>query len=465
MRLPELYKTTAFRLALRYLLVYALLLGTALALFALVTNLLVSAKIRDDLKQSLSTIEREFDREGIAGAQLAVKRLLEAEEGGDRFVLLIDAEERIVGGNLLRWPAESGIALDGKLENVWIEANHLPVSVDDDEVYWPVIATALSDGSRLLLSHSVEQVETLNELVELLVEVLGAAILLSVVMSIAIGRAILRRIDVVSDTTAEIMAGDLSRRIEVSSRNDEFDTLACRLNAMLDKIQALVGSMRDVTDNVAHDLRSPLTRLRNHLEITLLEPREVDEYREVIGKAVEDAEALINTFNSLLKIAQVESGNHREEWSHFDLGALVKDLVNIYRPLAEESRRCLYTRGIARYPVFGNRDLLAQALSNLLDNALKYTAADGEVLLALEGFENWIELRVVDNGPGIPASEHERVFERFTRLEGSRNLPGNGLGLSLVKATCQLHKASIELRDADPGLAVIIRFPRPVSKK
>jgi signal transduction histidine kinase len=458
--LPDLFKTTAFRLAARYLLVYALALGAALALFAVVTNHFVSAQIRDDLQASLAVVQRGFDGQGIAGAQAAVTRLLEAEGGEDRFALLLDAAGKIVAGNLLGWPGESGVALNGMLESVWIEADLLPVPVDDDEVYWPVIATGFADGSRLLLSHSVEQVETLNELVELLVEVLGAAVLLSVIMGVTIGRAILRRIENISDTTAEIMAGDLSRRISVSGRNDEFDTLAGRLNAMLDRIQALIGSMRDVTDNVAHDLRSPLTRLRNHLEITLLERREEREYREAIGRAAEDTEALINTFNALLKIAQVESGNHREAWSAFDLGALTDDLAGIYRPLAEERGRQLRVRGIARYPVFGNRDLFAQALSNLLDNAVKYTAEGGEVLLALEGHDEWVEIRVADNGPGIPASERERVFERFTRLESARNLPGNGLGLSLVRATCRLHGAGIELQDAEPGLIVIIRFPR-----
>lgn len=299
----------------------------------------------------------------------------------------------------------------------------------------------------------MEQIEELNELVELLVEVLSAAILLSIVMGISIGRIILRRIETVSDTAAEIMAGDLSTRIAISDHNDEFDTLADRLNAMLDKIQALISGMRNVTDNVAHDLRSPLNRLRNHLEIMLLEKRDAQEYRDAIERAVEDTESLINTFNSLLRIAQVESGNHREQWKKFDLGALVEDIANIYRPLAEEKGQQLNVIGLDTYRLSGNRDLIAQVFSNLLDNAVKYTPQAGCIDLKMRPVEGVIEVTVSDTGPGTAVADRKRVFERFTLLEASLSLPGNGLGLSLVKATCRLHGADIRLESADPGLA------------
>lgn len=459
MKLPNIFKTTAVRLAIRYLVIYAVVLGIALGTFALVTGHYVNKGIEAGLEADLASITAEYGKTGVDGARAEIQRLISGKESGEHFFLLASEEGEKIAGNLIGWPEESEIALDGTIESAWLEDNILPTEVDDDEVYWPVIATELSDGTRLLVTRSVEQVEELNELVELLVEVLGAAVLLSIVMGVSIGRAILRRIETINDTAAEIMAGDLSTRIAISSRNDEFDTLAGRLNAMLDRIQALITGIRNVTDNVAHDLRSPLTRLRNHLEITLLEKRGEQEYRDAIERAMVDTESLINTFNSLLRIAQVESGNHREQWKVFDLGELVEDIANIYRPLAEEKRQQLSVTGVDAFRVFGNRDLIAQVFGNLLDNAVKYTPEAGRIDLRMRPLKASVEVRVADTGPGISEADRERVFERFTRLDASRNLPGNGLGLSLVRASCRLHGADISLQDADPGLNVVIRFP------
>lgn len=459
MKLPNVLNTTAIRLALHYLIIYALVLGFALGAFAWITDQYVNKSIQAGLRAHLNSIINEYDRTGSDGASAEIQRLISAKESADYFFLLISKEGEKISGNLIRWPEESDISLDGAIESVWLEENVLPIEVDDDEVYWPVIATKFADGMRLLVTHSVEQVEELNELIELLVEVLGAAILLSILMSITIGRAIGRRIETVSNTAAEIMAGDLSRRIALSSRNDEFDKLATRLNAMLDRIQALIAGIREVTDNVAHDLRSPLTRLRNHLEITLLEKRSEQEYRDAIERAVEDTESLIYTFNSLLRIAQVESGNHREQWQSFSLGNLVEGITNFYRPLAEEKDQQLSVTGLASYQMFGNPDLIAQAFGNLLDNAVKYTPRFGSIAFKMRPLQGAVEVTVSDTGPGIATADRQRVFERFTRLDTSRHHPGNGLGLSLVRAACRLHGASIELEDARPGLAVVIRFP------
>lgn len=459
MKLPDIFNTTALRLVIRYLLVYAVVLGIALGAFAWITGRYVNANIEAGLKADLSSVIAEYRKTGVAGASAEIQRLTSSEQSQGRFFLLLSNAGEKIAGNLHAWPEESEISLQGVIESAWLEDNVLPIKVEDDEVYWPVVATLFPSGERLLVTQSVEQVEELNELVELLVEVLGIAILLSIAMGVSIGRTILRRIETVSDTAAEIMAGDLSTRIAISARNDEFDTLAGRLNTMLDRIQALIAGIRDVTDNVAHDLRSPLTRLRNHLEITLLEKRSEQEYRDAIERAVEDTESLINTFNSLLRIAQVESGNHREQWQVFDLGALVVDLANIYRPLAEEKGQQLNDSGLEVYRVFGNADLIAQTFSNLLDNAVKYTPEGGRIDLKMRRVQGSVEVKISDTGPGISEADRKRVFERFTRLEASRNLPGNGLGLSLVQATCRLHGAEIDLSDAAPGLAVVIRLP------
>lgn len=459
MTLPDHFKTTAVRLAIRYLIIYAVVTAIAVGTFAGITGYYVNADIEAGLKADHASITAEYGKAGVDGARGEIERLIAANGSEARFFLLASAAGERIAGNLIGWPKESEIPFDDAIESVWLEDNILPIKVDDDEVYWPVIATEFSDGTRLLITRSVAQLQKLNELVDVLVEVLGAAMLLSVAMSISIGRTILRRIEAVSVTATEIMAGDLSRRIAVSTRNDEFDTLAGRLNAMLERIEALITGIRNVTDDVAHDLRSPLTRLRNNLEITLLEKRGEQEYRHAIAKAVEETESLINTFNSLLRIAQVESGNHRDQWERFDLGALVSDLANIYRPLAEERGQQLIESGVGSCSLLGNRDLIAQVFSNLLDNAVKYTPRAGVIELQMKRAAGCVEVTVSDTGPGIPAADRKRVFDRFTRLDASRSLPGNGLGLSLVRASCRLHGADIVLEDADPGLAVKIRFP------
>jgi len=277
-------------------------------------------------------------------------------------------------------------------------------------------------------------------------------------MGATLGRAILGRMDTISRTAGEIMAGDLSRRVPASGRNDEFDALANRLNSMLDRIQQLIKGIREVTDNVAHDLRSPLSRLRNRLEVTLLESRSEDEYRQAIGKTIEDTESLIKTFNTMLDIAQLDSGNNRKQWGRVDLNTLASDLEELYRPVAELKGQEFRLVTGEPAQIAGSRDLLAQAIGNLLDNAIKYTPEGGSILLQVQRLEDTIEVMVRDTGTGIPESEREHVLERFVRLENSRHTPGNGLGLSLVNAVAGLHAAELKLGDNRPGLIVTLRL-------
>jgi signal transduction histidine kinase len=269
---------------------------------------------------------------------------------------------------------------------------------------------------------------------------------------------ILRRIDTINRTGRAIMAGHLEQRVPVIGSGDEFDQLATHLNTLLDQIQRLMDDMRQVTDNVAHDLRSPLNRLRSRLELTLLTPRANEAYRKAIEQTLCEADAMLATFNALLSIARVEAGARREAWDVIDIGALARDVAELYQPLAEE-RGLRFTQYIEQgLALRGDRQLLAQAIGNLIDNALKYTPAGGQVeLRTLEG-HGGVELSVADNGPGIPADARERVLERFVRLDASRATPGNGLGLSMVRAVARLHHAELELSDNWPGLRVTLRF-------
>jgi signal transduction histidine kinase len=251
----------------------------------------------------------------------------------------------------------------------------------------------------------------------------------------------------------------LDQRIPVSGTADEFDELAENLNAMLEHINRLIKGMRQVTDNVAHDLRRPLTRLRNRLDVTLLEPRDSDEYRQSLEEIRGDIEEVLKTFNALLEIAQVESGHFRGEMAVLDLSVLVVELAEIYEDLFQQKDQVLQVAVEPGICVHGNRQLLAQVVSNLLENAHKYAGAGAKIEMRIGRVGDKVELVVSDNGPGIPKDKFSEVLQRYVRLDNARSTPGNGLGLSLVKAIAKLHNATLLLVDNDPGLCVSMSFP------
>ncbi len=259
-------------------------------------------------------------------------------------------------------------------------------------------------------------------------------------------------------TSARIIHGDLSQRVPVSGSGDEFDQLAANLNAMLDQIERLMLGMRQVTDNIAHDLRTPLSRLRARLEVTLLERPDLHRYGEALRDTITEADRLLGTFNALLSIAEAEAGARREGWSVVDLAEIARNVAELYEPLAEENGMELAVETDATLPVRGDRHLLSQALANLLDNALKY-APEGRIVLRAHEHGETVRVEIADNGPGIPADRREAVFDRFVRLEGSRSSPGNGLGLSLVRAVAKLHAGACWLEDNAPGLKAVMTFP------
>jgi signal transduction histidine kinase len=268
----------------------------------------------------------------------------------------------------------------------------------------------------------------------------------------------LGRVDAINRTTRRIMAGDLSQRIALKGSRDEFDQLAANLNAMLDQIERLLGGMRQVTDNIAHDLRTPLNRLRSRIEVALLQQPGRAETRALLEATLADAQAMIATFNALLDIARAEAGSERGGFEAVDLAALSRDLADLYRPAAEDKQLTFQYRCAPGLQMRANRHLLAQALANLLDNAIKYTPPGGRVRLQVERGANGPLIAVADSGPGIPEADRERVLQRFVRLDGTRSTPGNGLGLSLVDAVAKLHGAELTLTDNRPGLKVSLAF-------
>ena len=458
MKPTELFRTTAVRFALRYTVVYLLILGVALLAFHWTASNLIGDEVKRTIAERLVSMQQVFN----AGGSISLVAALDNESvnGPDRpLSLYIDSTGSRLGGNMLAWPDEGEISLDGRVHSAWIDEALIPGDQYNDDAWLPVTATEFPDGTRLLLSQAVDQATVVQVLTEFLIEVLGASFFLALILSLILGRQILRRMETISRTAGNIMEGDLSQRIPFSDRNDEFDTLAKQLNSMLDRIQFLIRGMRDVTDNIAHELRSPLTRLLGRLEVTLLEDRNGEEYRQALRQSIADAEGLIRTFNALLSIAQAEAGNHRDRRQPVDLTVLVQDLAELYEPAAEERQQQLQLSLNACASVSGSRDLLAQAIGNLLENAIKYTHPGGVIQLSVAPDKGACMVKVEDNGPGIPASQREQVLERFVRLEDSVHSTGNGLGLSLVRAVAILHAAELRLDDAYPGLMVTLRFP------
>jgi signal transduction histidine kinase len=270
-----------------------------------------------------------------------------------------------------------------------------------------------------------------------------------------------------TDTSRTIMAGNLSGRLPVAGTEDELDRLAVNLNAMLERIEALMKSFKEVSDNIAHDLKTPLTRLRNSSEEALRTAKSEADYRAALQETIDESEELIRTFNALLLIARAESGQSSSYMTEFDASETAQGVAELYEPLAEEKGLVLKVESAGPVPVRGNRELVTQALANLVDNAIKYagdgrsqTDAAAEIVISVQSQNGRAVLAVSDRGPGIPEADRSRVVERFVRLEKSRSQPGSGLGLSLVSAVARLHGGEFRLEDNAPGLRALLLLPR-----
>ncbi len=458
MNLHRLLHTTAIRLALRYALFYALLITLGLGVLYWATSHYVDVQMAAGLQQELARlvqVDRQSGRDRLI-TRIAVEQQA-TRDNNRRYFLLQSAGGQRQAGNLIDWPP--GFAADNHVRNVWIEDELIPDKLPDKDGFWPMIGIRLDDGSRLLVAQSVRQAEDLQEFIlSTMAIILTVSVGLALTMGWLLGRTLLQRIDAINTTAQQVTAGELSRRVALSGQDDEFDELASHLNTMLARIEQLLTGMRQVSDNIAHDLRRPLARIRNRIDVTLMEKRDSTEYRLALEETLEDANALMQTFNALLEIAQAEAGSFRGEWKVVDLSALLEELGGLYLDEAEARHKRFELQIEPGLKITGNRHLLAQAVSNLLDNALKYTPDDSIIRLQAARQAGHPLLTVCDNGPGIAIDQRDKVFERFVRLEPDRSTTGNGLGLSLVKAVADLHKAELRLEDNQPGLCVVLQF-------
>ncbi|MFK7852831.1 MAG: ATP-binding protein [Granulosicoccus sp.] len=456
----RLFRTSAFRLALIYATLFSALSAATLGFIYWSTRDQIESQVDARLRLETDYLINLYKSGALPELLEAIQRRNQIDTYG-RFYYLANNEV----AETTSTQSEDGLPI--RLKSVRSHTTRNMGDVADlppgsPRAFNPVrvAETKLSNGLKLTIGHEISDEKALLDHTFALVA--GATLLtllFSLIGGLWIGTSVLRRIDSVSRTASEIMSGDLSQRLRVTARDDEFDEISTKLNQMLNRIEDLMKSMQQVTNNVAHDLRSPLTRLRNRLEVTLLEERDPENYRLVMDEAIGDADSLIHTFNAMLSIARLEAGIDSSQWTETRMGDLASELAELYEAVAEEEEFLDFYSDIKNNPVFHcNRHLIGQAVTNLLDNAIKYTPQPGIVRLGIEGNNDEFTITVSDNGPGIPEDERERVFERFVRLENERNSPGNGLGLSLVQAVIRLHAATLELSDNEPGLKVVMRF-------
>ena len=323
-----------------------------------------------------------------------------------------------------------------------------------------IVNTADNRYTLITAYDTTNERKMLKRMLDNSIYVTGLLLIASFIGSFLIGYTIIHSISRISRTARRIVDGDFSERVPTHANDaDEMSQLADDLNHMLDRIEALITSQRQVTNNIAHDLRSPLNRMRNRMEVALLDRNsEAAALREVIADSVEDAENLLKTFNALLNIAQVES-RAKDDFKHESLSAICDDLAELYDVMTEEGEHSFAAHIERGLDIMGNRQLIAQAITNLLDNAVKYTPSGGHITLTAEQRGENIHVSVGDNGHGIPPDKRDDVLKRFVRLDSARSTPGNGLGLSLVSAIVALHNGSLQLHDNKPGLRIEITLP------
>jgi signal transduction histidine kinase len=460
--LGKLLRTTAFQLTLAYLLIFIVFAAALLGYFALNTRRLITEQITTTVDTEISGLKEQYNLGGIR-----------------RLVIVVDLRSRRPGSSLYLVTTATGEGLAGNVGSLepgvldhpgWLETNYRRLEAPEGSDHHALVQVVqLPGGFRLLVGRDLEERERLFGIIANAGQwSLALVIVLGLAGGFFVSRRVLARVEAMTDKAQTIMSGDLAGRLPVAGTGDEIDRLADRLNAMLERIEALMQGLKEVTDNIAHDLKTPLTRMRNRCEQALRGSGDVATYRAALESTIAESDDLIRTFDALLMIARAESGQARDNMTEFDAAEIARDVGELYEPLADEKGIALTVDAPAAAPVRGNRELVSQALANLIDNAIKYAGPNGthangtpaEIVVKAGNDGERIALSVADRGPGIPEADRGHVVERFVRLEQSRSEPGSGLGLSLASAVARLHGGELKLEDNHPGLRSIIALPR-----
>lgn len=446
MPLPRLLKTPSFRLAALSALLFSLIAMLVFGLIYWASTRFIERQIDQSLLIEMASLESQ----GQADMAQVIAERLSAPSTREFIYLLQDRDGQRMAGNL---PPQA--VIEG-WQNFEIPDQ---TSKDGDPTQLRAFAKRLANGGLLLVARDMDELDELTDFMENSFAI-GFAVTLAVALGagMLLGRNFLRRLDKVNASVGSIMAGELHRRIPVGSGHDEFSTLSVNLNHMLDRIQELMEGMQQVTNDIAHDMRTPLSRLRQRLERARITARSVEEFEQTVDAALEDVAGLQDMFGALLRIAQIESKARRAGFQSVDLSELAQTIFETYQPVAEDGGRSLTAEIEPGVTLPGDQQLLSQLLVNLVENALCHTPAGSMIRISVKRAGGVALLSVADNGPGIPETERPKVLRRFYRMDASRHSTGFGLGLSMVSAIAGLHHGQILLEDNQPGLRVSIGF-------
>ncbi|MBX9932931.1 MAG: HAMP domain-containing protein [Methylobacterium sp.] len=452
----KLFRTTAFKLSFAYLAVFATIAFVGLGYVAWNASRALDDQIASTLDAEINGLSEQYSAGGLRRLISTVERRA-GEPGASLYLVTTPAGEHIVGNVGALSP--DLLAATGQIEGAYARRGESD-SLDHDAI---MRIFTLPGGFRLLVGRDVVERDRLRSVIgRTFLSSLALVVILGVLGGWFVATRVLKRVDDMTESARRIMAGDLDGRLQVAGNGDELDRLAESLNAMLSRMGALMQGLREVSDNIAHDLRTPLTRLRNQADEALRSAKGPDALRAALEAVIEESDGLIRVFDALLMIARLEAGTIRRTMMAFDVSATVREVGELYEALASERGMVLSIDVEPGLKMLGNRELAGQALANLIDNAVKYgvsTQGTSEIRISAMRDGEEIRLAVADRGPGIPEEARTRVLERFVRLEESRSLPGFGLGLSLIEAVVRLHQGRVALEDNAPGLRVVMTFP------
>ncbi|MBC7953972.1 MAG: HAMP domain-containing histidine kinase [Rhodospirillaceae bacterium] len=452
--LPPLLRATTFRLALSYLGIFTVSAMALLALVSWSTSVFIDWQVQETVEAEATGLSEQYRERHIQGLAEVIGNRASQDMERRAVYLLLAPDGKRIAGNLFGWPDEPGDA------SGWVRFTI--ERMDDAHFATEVLARTyvLPEEYKLLVGRSMHDARRVKSAIN---RALGWGLALTVLLGIIGGyftsRHMLTRVEAMSRTARRIVGGDMTSRMKLTGTRDEFDQLATSFNEMMDEIERLVEGIRTVTDNIAHDLRTPLNRLRSRIDVALLTKTDTADLRRTLEETVIEADRLLATFSALLAISNAESGQRLHNFQPVNPAQLAQDVVELYEPLAEEKGIAMACHADSDLSLQGDRHLMFQALANLVDNAVKYTPPGGMVSVTVAATAVGIEVAVTDSGPGIPADARDKVLDRFVRLDSTRSTPGNGLGLSLVKAVARLHGATLVLGDNAPGLLVRMVFP------
>ncbi len=457
MKLNKLLSSSTYRFSLIYITALSMAVTVVLGVVYAVYSYQFTKEVHTAIEDEFNALKGSYEHGGVRIVDQFLQQRSGQQKASVFFYLLVDADGRKLAGNLAEWPTLTRYPLGWLSFDEYLQGDR--ASDEQEPSSYVGRSATLADGSRIMVARNYDDVSSYYRLVGgVLINGMIVTICLGAIGAVLVSRLFLGRIETINRSIDTIMAGNLSERIKVQPGSNEFELLVKNLNLMLDRIESLMAGMKQVSDNIAHDLRTPLTRLRNHLsELKIGSYASSD---DKVQSLIEEADGILSTFNALLRIARIESDSSRSGFSQLNLNVLLQDVVEFYEPLSTEHEQGLELTTSGKISLWGDRDLFFQMLANLVDNAIKYTPDGGLVRVNARIVADEVLIQVADNGPGIPESERVKAFQRFYRLEASRSLlPGNGLGLSLVGAVVKLHQGRIRLENNKPGLRVMVSIP------